>query len=128
MESIDPRIRRLVPKEDASVELKENELWTTFEVFHQKKSGAQPVHVGAVHAPNHEMAFVLAKEQFGRRLPCVNLWIVKTSDIFTLGHQDADMFNAATAPEKKYRDASGFKVKSKIKAFKERRKQETINQ
>jgi ring-1,2-phenylacetyl-CoA epoxidase subunit PaaB len=71
------------------------------------------------------MAYVLAKEQFGRRLPCVSLWIVKSSDIFTLGHEDSDMFDNATAPEKKYRDASGFKVKDKIKAFKEKRKTES---
>jgi 1,2-phenylacetyl-CoA epoxidase PaaB subunit len=28
-----------------------------------------------------EMALLLAKEQYARRYKCVNLWVVKTSDV-----------------------------------------------
>ncbi len=119
--SLDPRIKRVLLSDEV-YKLEKDKCWATYEVFHQKKTGAQHTHVGCVHAPNHELAMVFAKEQFGRRLACVNLWVIKTTDIFTLRHEDSDMFNSATSLEKKYRDASGFKVREKINAFKNRNK------
>ena len=74
------------------------EEWGTYEVFHQKKRGEQHVHAGVVHAPDPEMALVFAKEQYGRRLKCANIWVVKTSDIYSLGYENEDMFE--TTPEK----------------------------
>jgi len=118
-ESLDPRVKRLGINNNV-YSLSENECWTTFEVFHQKKTGAHHTHVGSVHAPNQEMALIFAKEQFGRRLACVSLWVVKSSDVFSTRHEDADLFSNATSIEKKYRDAGGFKVREKINAFKKR--------
>ena len=92
------------------------EMWGTFEVFHQKKRGEQFMHVGAVHAPDAEMALVFAKEQFGRRLKCANIWVVKTSDVHSLGYENEDMFE--TIPEKLYREAGGYKLRDKINQFK----------
>ena len=119
--SLDPRVKRL-GVDDSVYKLSENECWTTFEVLHQKKTGAHHTHVGSVHAPNHEMAMIFAKEQFGRRLACVNLWVIKTSDILTIKHNDSDLFSNSVSEDKKYRDAGGFKVREKINAFKNRNK------
>ncbi|KXB98678.1 MAG: hypothetical protein AA908_00150 [Chlorobi bacterium NICIL-2] len=98
----------------------------TFEVFHQAKSGARHIHVGSIHAPNAELAMVFAKEQYARRSECVNLWVVKSSEIITFSPDDADLF--ATTPEKTYRDASGYKVMQKILAWKQRLQQKDTDQ
>ena len=53
----------------------------TYEVFHQKKEGAPFVYVGPVHAPEADLAFLFAKEQYSRRFTCTGLWVVPTSAI-----------------------------------------------
>ncbi|SIO46222.1 1,2-phenylacetyl-CoA epoxidase subunit PaaB [Chitinophaga niabensis] len=120
-QSLDPRVNRL--KLNASGEgtiVQEGENWNTFEVFHQEKRGAHHEHVGSVHAPNAQMALIFAKEQFGRRKKCVNLWVVRSADILAFDAEDEDMF--ANNGEKTYRDASGFKVMEKINKFKKEAK------
>ena len=91
--------------------------WEVYEVFHQKARGEQHVHVGSVHAPNPEMALVLAKEQYARRMACVNLWVVKASDIHASEYADQDMFRHAT--DKSYREAYGYKVVKKVRGGRE---------
>lgn len=115
--SLDPRITRLeIPEEQGLEPIQPNEYFETYEVFHQAKSGDRHIHVGSVHAPSPEMAFLFAKEQYGRRSKSYNIWIVRSSDITTIMQEDADIF--ATAPEKTYREAGGYKVRDKINAFK----------
>ncbi len=128
LQSLDPRVTRLgIPTEQEPFEgVPEGSHLQTFEVFHQAKSGARHIHVGSIHAPNAEMAMVFAKEQYARRSQCVNLWVVKTSEIITFSPDDADLF--ATTPEKDYRDASGYKVMQKILAWKQRTEQEQSSQ
>jgi ring-1,2-phenylacetyl-CoA epoxidase subunit PaaB len=87
--------------------------WPLWEVFHQKARGEHHVHVGSLHAPDPEMALLLAKEQFGRRMACVNLWVVRAADIHASDYADADMFLHAT--DKSYREAFGYKVGGKLK-------------
>ncbi|GIV35028.1 MAG: hypothetical protein KatS3mg031_2563 [Chitinophagales bacterium] len=115
MKSLDPRINRLkLP--DKTEPLAEREYWQTYEVFHQEKRGRHHVHVGSVHAPNAEMALIFAKEQFGRRKRCVNMWVVKTADIHAFSLEDEDIFS--TTPEKIHREASGYRVADRITQFK----------
>jgi ring-1,2-phenylacetyl-CoA epoxidase subunit PaaB len=78
----------------------------TFEVFVQPRQGKSFQHEGAVHAPNLEMAFVLAKETFTRRFTCTSLCVAETSKIFvsplTEGSEDAyDLVSPATSSEGK---------------------------
>jgi ring-1,2-phenylacetyl-CoA epoxidase subunit PaaB len=65
----------------------------TFEVFVQPKEGKPFQHEGIVHAPDPEMAFILAKEAFTRRFICTSLYVAETSKIFvspmTEGTQNA---------------------------------------
>ena len=115
MKSLDPRINRIdVPENIQPVE--EHENWQTYEVFHQEKRGKHHEHVGSVHAPNHELALIFAKEQYARRKKCVNIWVVKTSDIHAFNLEDEDMF--VTTPEKIHREAAGYKVMEKIAQYK----------
>lgn len=128
LQSLDPRVTRLgIPTEQGDFPgVPECSHLQTFEVFHQAKSGARHIHVGSIHAPNAEMAMVFAKEQYARRSECVNLWVVKTSEIITFSPEDADLF--ATTPDKDYRDASGYKVMQKILAWKQRLQQKQSQQ
>jgi ring-1,2-phenylacetyl-CoA epoxidase subunit PaaB len=115
--SLDPRINRLgeMPSE---TNVQPDEYWGTYEVFNQDKRGKHHVHVGSVHAPDPELALVFAKEQFGRRGTCVNMWVVKTTNIYAFKLEDEDMFS--TIPDKQYREAGIYKVRDRIQAFQEK--------
>lgn len=89
--------------------------WMTWEVFHQPKRGAAHTHVGSVHAPDHEIALLMAKEQFARRQACVNLWVVPSVAIYATPYEDDDMFIHGT--DKSYREAFGYKVRDRIRAL-----------
>ncbi|KAB2894579.1 MAG: hypothetical protein D8M52_09255 [Chlorobi bacterium] len=117
--SLDPRVTRLGIPADAPAQIPEKQeldQLQTYEVFHQQKSGAHHTHVGNVHAPNAEIALLMAKEVYGRRGQTYNLWVVKTSNVVTMDSSDADVF--ATAPEKGYRDVAAYMVREKLDAFK----------
>lgn len=79
------------------------------------------MHVGAVHAPDPEIALLFAKEQFGRRSKCVNMWVIKTADIYSFRLEDEDMFD--TTPDKQHRESAMYKVRERIQAFRERQGQ-----
>lgn len=80
--------------------------WPVYEVFHQQARGDPHVHVGSVHAPDPEMALVLAKEQYTRRQACVNLWVVPAEAIAATKYEDADMFERHI--DKSYRESWGY--------------------
>ena len=65
----------------------------TFEVFVQPKEGKPFQHEGIVHAPNLELAYILAKETFTRRFTCSSLYVIDTREVFvsplTEGNQNA---------------------------------------
>ena len=90
-----------------------NDQWELYEVFHQKARGEHHIHVGAVHAPDPKMALVLAKEQYARRMACVNLWVVRSADITASDYADSDLFEHAT--DKSSREAYGYKVVKKVR-------------
>ena len=118
--SLDPRVTRMSLDENETMPqntLKAQDHWETYEVFHQKKRGQHHAHVGIVHAPNDELALVFAKEQYARRGETVNLWIINSKNVVAMDYSDSDIFN--TISEKTYREASGYKVSDKIKAYKE---------
>lgn len=122
IKSLDPRVtREKLPDKPDTNPIKELQQWQTYEVFHQTKKGDRHIHVGSLHAPNPEMAFILAKEQFGRRYKCVNIWVVKTEDVTTAGYEDEDIFE--TNMEKIYREASGYKVMDRINKYKLEKKE-----
>jgi ring-1,2-phenylacetyl-CoA epoxidase subunit PaaB len=81
--SLDPRVKRL-PQTEGNEDLSKDQMdqLATFEVFVQPKEGKPFQHEGAVHAPNLELAFVLAKETFTRRFTCTSLWVVETGLVF----------------------------------------------
>jgi ring-1,2-phenylacetyl-CoA epoxidase subunit PaaB len=105
MKSLDPRVERLPNPAPVEAPLPLDQ-FGTFEVFVQPKEGKPFQHEGAVHAPNLEMAFVLAKETFTRRFTCVSLYVVETDNVFvsavTEGNQNVyDVLPDAGSPEGK---------------------------
>jgi ring-1,2-phenylacetyl-CoA epoxidase subunit PaaB len=82
--SLDPRVNRL-PKIGVPGQMLPKaplDQFGTFEVFVQPKEGKPFQHEGAVHAPNIEMSYVLAKETFTRRFVCSSLYVVDTRNVF----------------------------------------------
>jgi ring-1,2-phenylacetyl-CoA epoxidase subunit PaaB len=126
IKSLDPRITRALIPADASEPMEPRaplDQLETYEVFHQEKRGEHHVHVGSLHAPNPEIALVLAKEQYARRSKCVGLWVVRTADVFAISTEDADIFE--TTPEKDYREARGYRVGGRLTKFKREQKEKT---
>ena len=84
MDSLDPRVNRLpLTGTPGAISPKTPmDQFGSFEVFVQPKEGKPFQHEGIVHAPNLEMAYVLAKEAFTRRFTCVSLYVVDTRDVF----------------------------------------------
>ncbi|MFM1791807.1 MAG: hypothetical protein RLZZ252_161 [Bacteroidota bacterium] len=119
VKSIDPRINRasLDDERTDGVQQPMDQL-ETYEVFQQIKRGTHHQHVGTVHASNEEMAMIFAKEQFCRRGKAVNLWIVRSENIFATDYEDADIFETTTS--KTYREPEAYKVMDRIQAYKER--------
>ncbi len=103
MKSLDPRVERL-PEigEVGKVILKPPlDQFHTYEVFVQPKEGKPFQHEGIVHAPNIDLAYILAKETFTRRFTCISLYVVDTKEVFvsplTEGKQSAYDLIADTA-------------------------------
>lgn len=90
--------------------------WPVFEVFHQSARGEAHIHVGSVHAPDAEMALLLAKEQFARRQSCVNLWVVPVEAISATRYEDADIFEHVS--DKSYRESWGYKTPKTVRITK----------
>jgi len=116
-ESLDPRMNRagVLRQEGDFAPADTLDQWQTFEVFHQESRGGAHTHVGPVHAPSRELALVFAKEQYARRMKCVNLWVVPTESILATEYEDADMFEPAT--DKNYREAAGYRNREHIDRF-----------
>jgi len=86
-----------------------------FEVFHQQSRGEPHVHVGSVHASDSATALILAKEQYGRRQACVNMWVVPAEAITATAYEDADIFEHGH--DTSYREAFGYETTKRARAI-----------
>jgi len=82
MKSLDPRINRLNLQNEMLQPKAPMDQFGTYEVFTQLKEDKPFLHTGNVHAPNEEMAFLFAKEQFSRRQTCTGLFVADTRNVF----------------------------------------------
>jgi len=81
-------------------------------VFVQGRHRDAHVYAGDVHAPDAEMALVLAKENYTRRDPCVNLWVVRADQIHATTRPAAEMFVPAT--DKSYRFGGSYRQQRRV--------------
>lgn len=103
MKSLDPRVNRLQPVTTGEGIAPKAALdqFGTFEVFVQPKDGKPFQHEGIVHAPDLELAYVLAKETFTRRFTCTSLYVVDTHEVYTspITEGDQSAYSLIEAPE-----------------------------
>jgi ring-1,2-phenylacetyl-CoA epoxidase subunit PaaB len=83
VKSLDPRVTRLpeVSPQIRDETVIHHEQFETYEVFVQPKSARPFQHEGSVHAPNLELAYVLAKETFTRRFTCSSIFVIATDNV-----------------------------------------------
>jgi ring-1,2-phenylacetyl-CoA epoxidase subunit PaaB len=101
LKSLDPRVTRLnIELSDESSVAKDGlDQFETYEAFVQSKEGKPFEHAGPVHAPNEEMAFLFAKEQYSRRgMFCNAICVIKTENIKVSEYTDngQDVYNQVT--------------------------------
>lgn len=123
MNSLDPRVNRL-PKTGQPGQINPKaplDQFGTFEVFVQPQEGKAFQHEGIVHAPNPEMAYVLAKETFTRRFTCTSLYVTDTRHIYISPMTEGNMNAYDLVPE--IADQPGQKVPYEIYHLLKRGKQ-----
>lgn len=81
-------------------------------VFLQARKRDPHVYVGDIHAPDAEMALVLAKENYARRDPCVSLWVVRADQIHATTSTAVAMFEPAM--DKSYRFGGSYRQQQKV--------------
>ena len=114
MKSLDPRVNRLpeIGQEGLVQPKAPLDQFGTFEVFVQPKDGKPFQHEGAVHAPNLEMAYVLAKETFTRRFTCTSLYVADTRSVYaspmTEGNQN--VFELISNPASSSKEFVSFEL------------------
>jgi ring-1,2-phenylacetyl-CoA epoxidase subunit PaaB len=77
----------------------------TYEVFRRTGHKEPFEHCGTVTAPDSEMALLMAKECFTRRLEGEHLWVVRRSDVHSL--KDESLISLAA--DKSYRFPSAYR-------------------
>ena len=92
----------------------------SFEIFHLMKRGKQHKHAISVLAKDYTDAISASKAELDYSKPVLNIWVVRSSDIFASDKEDRDIWD--TLHEKKYRDAIDYRAADKIKAYKERQR------
>jgi ring-1,2-phenylacetyl-CoA epoxidase subunit PaaB len=78
----------------------------------QPKEGKPFQHEGAVHAPNLEMAYVLAKEAFTRRFLCTSLYVADTRMVFVspLTEGTTDAYEMITDSDTPLQEKSRYEI------------------
>jgi ring-1,2-phenylacetyl-CoA epoxidase subunit PaaB len=88
-----------------------------YEAFSRKRDGLALEHRFSLTAPNKEMAYLLAKENFFRREPIKELWVVKREDIRMMNQKEREAFKLLD--NKAYRETRGYTdLPKKWKEFK----------
>ena len=112
MNSLDPRVNRLPQNVVSNKEEAALSQFSTFEVFVQPNPKKPFQHEGALHAPNLEMAFVMAKEAYTRRFTCSSLYVAETSNVFVsaLSEGDQNAFDMITEPVQGKGKVNSFEI------------------
>ncbi|MDQ0269648.1 1,2-phenylacetyl-CoA epoxidase subunit PaaB [Cytobacillus purgationiresistens] len=77
-----------------------------FEVFSKRTDTTPLQYQFSLLAPNHEIAIVMAQENFMRREPVADIWVVKRSDIRKLSRDEKH--SLPRLDNKDYRNAKGY--------------------
>ena len=126
-EILDPRFQRLdVFKASHTAPTQILDQLPTFEVFVLLRDGGKFQHEGIVHAPDKEMAFIFAKEQFSRRKVCAGIWTIETPNIFVSDYSEnkISIYDSVESSTKK--GTTAYKVFHMLKRGKQHKFVETV--
>lgn len=85
---------------------KEKTFYKEFEVFSKRTPTSAFQHQFCLLAPNEDIAMVMAQENFMRREPVADIWIVKREDIRSLAPDEREI--VSRLDNKDYRTAKGY--------------------
>ncbi|HWI47063.1 MAG TPA: 1,2-phenylacetyl-CoA epoxidase subunit PaaB [Rummeliibacillus sp.] len=77
-----------------------------YEVFSKRTPTAAFQHQFSLLAPNKEIAILMAQENFMRREPVVDIWVVNREDIRSLNQEEKQMLQRLD--NKDYRTTKGY--------------------
>ena len=77
-----------------------------YEVFSKRTPAASFQHQFSLLAPNEEMALVMAQENFMRREPVFDIWVVNRTHIRGLAPEEKQILNRLD--NKDYRNTKGY--------------------
>lgn len=83
-----------------------NTFYHEYEVFSKRSPDKEFIHQFSLTAPNDEIARVMAQENFLRREPVTDLWVVKRENIITLSEEEKQTFQRLD--NKDYRNTKGY--------------------
>lgn len=82
------------------------DFYQEYEVFSRKSDAGSMQHQFSLLAPNHELALVMAQENFMRREPVADIWVVKRSDIRKMTQEERETLQRLD--NKDYRTTKGY--------------------
>lgn len=92
------------------------DFYEVFEVFSKRSEKTDMQYQFSLLAPNHELALVMAQENFMRREPVIDIWVVKRSDIRKMDEDEKEALKRLD--NKEYRNAKGYGyLKKKWRAY-----------
>jgi ring-1,2-phenylacetyl-CoA epoxidase subunit PaaB len=83
-----------------------DQFYDEYQVFSRKSPTSPMQEQFTLLAPNHEVALVMAQENFMRREPVYDIWVVKRSDIRTLSEEERKI--CYRLDNKEYRETKGY--------------------
>jgi ring-1,2-phenylacetyl-CoA epoxidase subunit PaaB len=86
--------------------LANEQFYQEFEVFSKRSDTAPMQYQFSLLAPNKELALVMAQENFMRREPVADIWVVKRSDIRKMTPEEKDSLKRLD--NKEYRNTKGY--------------------
>nr|WP_106781534.1 1,2-phenylacetyl-CoA epoxidase subunit PaaB [Lysinibacillus timonensis] len=83
-----------------------NSFYQEFEVFSRRTKTSTFQHQFSLLAPNEEIAMMMAQENFMRREPVADIWVVKRDHIRSLNQEERQ--SLSRLDNKDYRTAKGY--------------------
>ena len=84
----------------------ENTFYQEYEVFSKRTPSSSFQHQFSLLAPNEEMAFVLAQENFMRREPVADIWVVNKKHVRKVDAEEK--LTLSRLDNKDYRTTKGY--------------------
>ena len=93
-------------------------MYRVYEVFIQRSHGENHVHVGSLDAPSADIALQTARENFTRRDPAVNIWVVPRDQVTATQYGKNHL---AREMDRSYREVNGYTENGRLwRMFKEK--------